>query len=123
MQTLKGRYDLEITVFVGMAANPEESSEIFQYFFPSEKENISTEEHMRRWSIIHQIAHEVGFEEIKKIFKKLNAAYQEVGGGRPLSEQETYNIVQERLSRSRKAAEETEIFNKFINAVTQKVVA
>lgn len=122
MQTLNGRYDLEIIVFVSMAVCPIKAGDIFQYFFPLEKENISVEEHIERWGVIHQVAHEVGYEEIKKIFKKLSVAYQKVGGGRPLSEQETYHIVQERLSRSRNVAEEIEVFNQFIKTVIQKVV-
>lgn len=123
VKTLNGRYDLEITVFVSMVADPSKADKIFLYFFPTVAENISIEEHMERWGIIHQVANEMGFEDIKKIFKKLSAAYKEVEGGKSLSEQHTYNVVQERLSRSRNAAEETEVFNKFINAVIQKVVA
>ena len=116
-------YYLEIIVFVIMNTDRWKGSEVFLYFFPPKEQNISVEEHVARWEIVHVAANEVGFEEIQKVLKKLITAYRKVDGGKVLSEQATYKLVTEQLSKSRQAKEETRLFNQFIQAVIEKVKA
>ena len=116
-------YYLEIIVFVIMNTDRLKGSEVFLYFFPPKEQNISVEEYAARWEIVHVAANEVGFEEIQKVLKKVIKVYRKVGGGKVLSEQATYEIVTERLRKSRQATEETKLFNQFIQAVIEKVKA
>lgn len=116
-------YYLEIIVFVIMNTDRLKGSEVFLYFFPPKEQNISVEEYAARWEIVHVEANEVGFEEIQKVLKKVIKVYRKVGGGKVLSEQATYEIVTERLRKSRQATEETKLFNQFIQAVIEKVKA
>ena len=114
---------LEIIVFVIMNTDRVKGSEVFLYFFPPKEQKISAEEHAVRWEIVHVAANEVGFEEIQKVLKKVITAYRKVGDGKVLSEQATYEIVKDRLRKSRQATEETKLFNQFIQAVIEKVKA
>jgi len=114
---------LEIIVFVIMNTDRLKGSEVFLYFFPPKEQNISVEEYAARWEIVHVAANEVGFEEIQKVLKKVITAYRKVGDGKVLSEQATYEIVKDRLRKSRQATEETKLFNQFIQAVIEKVKA
>ena len=116
-------YYLEIIVFVIMNTDRLKGIEVFLYFFPPKEQNISVEEYAARWEIVHVAANEVGFEEIQKVLKKVIKVYRKVGGGKVLSEQATYEIVTERLRKSRQATEETKLFNQFIQAVIEKVKA
>ena len=116
-------YYLEIIVLVIMNTDRLKGSEVFLYFFPPKEQNISVEEYAARWEIVHVEANEVGFEEIQKVLKKVIKVYRKVGGGKVLSEQATYEIVTERLRKSRQATEETKLFNQFIQAVIEKVKA
>ena len=116
-------YYLEIIVFVIMNTDRLKGIEVFLYFFPPKEHNISVEEYAARWEIVHVAANEVGFEEIQKVLKKVIKVYRKVGGGKVLSEQATYEIVTERLRKSRQATEETKLFNQFIQAVIEKVKA
>ena len=116
-------YYLEIIVFVILNTDRLKGSEVFLYFFPPKEHSISVEEYAARWEIVHVAANEVGFEEIQKVLKKVIKVYRKVGGGKVLSEQATYEIVTERLRKSRQATEETKLFNQFIQAVIEKVKA
>lgn len=116
-------YYLVIITFVILETDRLKGNEVFLYFFPPKELNISVEERVARWEIVHAAANQVGFEEIQKILKKVITAYRKAGGGKVLSEQATYEIVTERLSKSRRAEEETNLFNQFIQTVIEKVKA
>ncbi len=110
-------------MFVISNTDRSKGREVVLYFFPPKEQNISVEEHAARWEIVHVAANEVGFDEIQKVLKKVIKAYRKVGGGKVLSEQATYEIVKDRLRRSRQSTEETKLFNQFIQAVIEKVKA
>ena len=113
-------YYLVIITFVILETDRLKGNEVFLYFFPPKEHNISVEERIARWEIVHAAANQVGFEEIQKILKKVITAYRKVGGGKVLSKQMTYEIVTERLSKSRRAEEETQLFNQFIQTVMKE---
>ena len=116
-------YYLEIMVFMIMAFNKEKGEQIFTYFFPLNELNISVEEQIARREVLDPAANEVGFKSIEKILQKLMKAYRKIGNGKVLSEQATYDVVKECLSKSRQVKVETKQFNQFIQTIIQKGTA
>ena len=116
-------YLLEIIVLLIMAFNKEKGGQIFMYFFPPKELNLSVEEQVARWNVLDEAANEVGFESIEKILQKIMKAYRKTGEGKALSEQATYDVVTECLSKSRQVTVETKQFNQFIQTIIRKVTS
>ena len=114
-------YYLEVISFVVLATDRSKGSEVFLYFFPPKEQNISTEEQVARWAIVHEVANDIGFEEVQKVLNKVIRAYRRAGQGVALSEQATYEVVTERLRKSPQSTKETRLFNQFIQAIIEKV--
>lgn len=114
-------YYLEILAFILIAVNPERGYRAFHHFFPTEKDQVSEWELVARWQIVHEAANEVGFDDVQKVMDKIIGAYKKAGGHRALTPEVTYEVVMERLNRSRKTQEETDIFNAFVQKVCEKI--
>lgn len=60
------------------------------------------------------------FDEVQKVLSKVTTAYKKAGGMRALEPDVTYEVVTDRLRRSRNSAHETDLFNTFVQKVAQK---
>lgn len=114
-------YCLEILAFTLMAVNREKGDRVFYYFYPPKNEQVSEWDHVARWQIVHEAANEIGFDEVQKVMDKIIGAYKKAGGQCALTPEATYEVVMERLSRSRKTQEETDTFNAFVQKVYEKI--
>lgn len=119
LKSLPGFY-LEIISFTLMAVDQQKGEKLFSYFFPSQQTPITEQEWAKRLQILNEAANEMDFDEVEKVLTKLNTAYKKAGGMRALEPDVTYEVVTDRLRRSRKSAYETDLFNTFVQKVAQK---
>lgn len=111
---------INLIVHVLMQVNKEEAFRLMRYFYPKEIDYVSAESVAERWHIIEDAAREVDYEVVNRIMKKLNKAYEKVGEGMVLTAEATYEIVAEALGTSKTVAEDTAIFNRFVQTVVKK---
>lgn len=109
---------LEIIAFILMATNKEKGDKLFLHFFPAQQ--ITEQEWAARIDILHEAANEMNFDEVQKVLSKVITAYKKADGHRALTPEATYEVVTDRLRRSRNSAHETHVFNTFVQKVAQK---
>lgn len=119
LKSLSGLY-LEVIIFALMAVDKQKGERLFLYFFPPKHAPITEQEWAKRLQILDEAANEMEFDEVQKVLSKVTTAYKKAGGMRALEPDVTYEVVTDRLRRSRNSAYETELFNTFVQKVVQK---